>query len=59
MSDPMSDDINEPTPTIATRESFAAAVHWGLQTAIAQGARSITCVDASFEYWPLDDVGLL
>ena len=58
-SDANSEAMNEPAPTIATRESFAAALHWGFQTAIAQGARSVTCVDATFEHWPLDDVGLL
>ena len=48
-----------PPPLIDTRESFGAALRWGFETAAADGARCITCVDASFEHWPLDDLGLL
>ena len=48
-----------PPPTIDTRESFVAALRWGFETAAAEGARCITCVDPSFEHWPLDDPGLL
>ena len=46
-------------PSIDTRESFAAALRWGFENAAADGARCITCVDTSFEHWPLDDPGLL
>ena len=46
-------------PSIDTRESFAAALRWGFENAAADGARCISCVDASFEHWPLDDPGLL
>ena len=48
-----------PPPIIDTRESFQAALRWGFEHAAADGARCITCVDASFEHWPLDDAGLL
>lgn len=46
-------------PAIDTRASFAAAVCWGLQTAIAQGARRIVCVDPDFALWPWDDPAVL
>lgn len=46
-------------PTIDSRPSWLAALHWGVQTATARGARSITCVDADFAQWPLDDPSLL
>ena len=46
-------------PSIDTRESFAAALRWGFENAAADGGRCITCVDTSFEYWPLEDPGLL
>lgn len=49
----------KPPPTIDTRESFVAALRWGFESAAADGARCITCVDSSFEHWPLDDPGLL
>ena len=48
-----------PPPIIDTRESFSAALRWGFDAAVADGARCITCVDASFEHWPLEDPGLL
>ena len=51
--------MNATAPSIDSRESFTSALHWGFDAAIAQGARCITCVDASFEAWPLDDVALL
>jgi len=51
----MSDDA----PLIDTRAGWQAALRWGFETAIARGARRITCVDASFETWPLDDPALL
>ncbi len=46
-------------PRIDSREAFADGIHWGIAAAIADGTRSITCVDPSFELWPLDEVGLL
>lgn len=46
-------------PLIDSREAFAQAVSWGFETAMAQDARCITCVDPNFELWPLDDVALL
>jgi hypothetical protein len=48
-----------PLPIIDSRESFAGALRWGFETAAAEGARCITCVDPSFEHWPLDDPALL
>lgn len=35
------------------------ALRWGFDSAIAQQARCITCVSASFVVWPLDDAKLL
>ena len=52
------DEFSNP-PRIDSREAFAAAVHWGFASAIADGARSITCVDPNFELWPLNDAPLL
>ncbi len=46
-------------PTIDSRASWLAALHWAVQTATARGARSITCVDADFAEWPLNDPALL
>ena len=46
-------------PRIDSREAFADGVRWGFAAAMADGARSITCVDPSFELWPLDDAPLL
>lgn len=52
--------MNDSTvPRIDSRESFVAALHWGFEQALAQDARCITCVDASFEHWPLDEPLLL
>ena len=55
----MSTDPTPVPPRIDSREAFAQALHWGFDAAIAEGSRSITCVDASFENWPLDDMALL
>ena len=46
-------------PLIDARESFTAALRWGFETAIANGARCISCADPTFETWPLDDAELL
>jgi hypothetical protein len=53
--------MNEETqpPRIDSRAAFVAAINWGFQTAMAQNARQIVCVDADFALWPLDDAGLL
>ncbi len=48
-----------PAPAIASRADFAEAVRWGVQTAVAQGARRIVCVDADFSLWPWDDAAVL
>ena len=42
-------------PLIDSRVAFRAAVLWGLQSAIAQGARRIVCSDNDFRDWPWDD----
>jgi hypothetical protein len=46
-------------PRIDSSPALVAALHWGFETAIGAGARCLTCVDASFEAWPLDDPQLL
>ncbi len=46
-------------PRIDSHEAFTDAIRWGMAAAMADGARSITCVDPSFEWWPLDDLSLL
>jgi hypothetical protein len=51
--------VNEAAPTIDSRAGFEAAVIWGFETAIAQGARCITAVDTTFAGWPLDGRALL
>ena len=51
--------MSENPPPLGTREAFGAAVRWGFESAIADGARRITCVDRNFEDWPLDDAALL
>ncbi len=49
-----------PPPTIEGPEDFAPAVVWGIHTAIADGARTITAADIAFgENWPWDDAALL
>ena len=49
----------EAAPVIDSREAWQAAVAWGLDAAMARGARQVTCVDPGFESWPLDDPALL
>jgi hypothetical protein len=51
--------MNLNPPLIDSRETFAAALRWGFAQAVAQDARTITCVDPDFEHWPLDDETLL
>lgn len=46
-------------PRMDTPAAAAAALQWGLATAIAQGARQISCVSAHFTCWPLNDPALL
>ncbi len=46
-------------PAITSRDEFAAAVHWGVQTAAARGARRLCITDPNFADWPLDDPSLL
>lgn len=51
--------MNTPAPVIDTRDSFAAALRWGFEHALSEGARHLVLVDPSFEHWPLDDVRVL
>lgn len=51
--------MSDPIPLIDSRASFVAALRWGFERAVANGARCISCVDANFEEWPLDDAALL
>ena len=52
--------MNTPeAPRIDSQESFVAALRWGFDAALAQGARQILCVDPGFEAWPLDEPELL
>jgi hypothetical protein len=53
MTAPSSDDTPTP-PKIDSHVGFVAAIEWGFQSAIAEGARRIICVDADFALWPLD-----
>lgn len=46
-------------PTIDSRAAGQAALHWGFEAAMAEGARRIICVDRDWVAWPLlDDAGL-
>ncbi len=58
----MTESPAPPSPEPLRMDTPAAkrlALRWGLDTAMAQRARSITCVSARFEDWPLDDPTLL
>lgn len=46
-------------PAITHSTSWVQALLWGFETAMAQGARRITVVDAGFAGWPLGDEALL
>ena len=50
--------MNE-NPSITSRAEFGAAVRWGLETAIARGARRVWCTDPDFADWPLGEPALL
>lgn len=51
--------MNVPPPAIDSRAAFAAALAWGFQEAVAQGARRIVCCDGDFSQWAWDDVATL
>jgi hypothetical protein len=51
--------MTQTPPLIDSQASFVAALRWGFEAAIERGARQLLCVDARFEYWPLDDAELL
>ncbi len=46
-------------PLIGSRGEFLAAIAWGWQSAVAQGARRMMWIDNDFSDWPLDDAALL
>lgn len=46
-------------PVIDSRAGFHAALRWGVERAVARGARRLTWVDPDFASWPLDDATLL
>ena len=47
-------------PLMDSRASFVTALRWGFDTAFAQGARRIVCVDPDWADWPLwNDATLL
>lgn len=46
-------------PVIDSRAAFAAALHWGVEQAIARDARRIVAVDPDFADWPLGDAAWL
>ena len=54
-----SSPVPVPPPPIESRDAFSAALRWGFDRAIANGARCITCSDPTFEAWPLNDAALL
>ena len=56
---PPSPSALPPPPGIDSRDAFSAALRWGFDRAIVNGARCITCSDPTFEAWPLNDVALL
>ena len=56
---PSLSQMQTPPPSIDSREAFSAALRWGFDRAIVNGARCITCSDPTFEAWPLNDVALL
>lgn len=51
--------MNPAPSAFDTRAGFIAALHWGFDAAMAQGARRIVCCDPDFAEWPLDDEALL
>ncbi|MDP1646782.1 MAG: hypothetical protein Q8M01_01075 [Rubrivivax sp.] len=53
------DPPSDATPVIDGPAAWQAAVVWGIDAAMARGARRITCVDPDFEHWPLDAPALL
>lgn len=46
-------------PTIDSLAGWQAALRWGMSRAQAADARTITCIDTSFESWPLGDAEML
>ncbi len=60
MPDKLTDNPVTTPPVMVTPADAGPALRWGFDSALAQGARSITCVATRFDQpWPWDDVGLL
>jgi hypothetical protein len=57
--DPPMPAAEESPPVIDSRAGFHAALRWGVERAVARGARRLTWVDPDFASWPLDDAALL
>ncbi len=55
---PASPGSSAAAPPIDSRSSWAQALLWGFNAAIADGARQIVCMDRDFAHWPLDDAAL-
>jgi hypothetical protein len=51
--------MSDSLPKIDSRAGFQAALHWGFETAVGEGARCLTAVDPTFAEWPLDAPALL
>jgi len=56
--EPTPPDTPPAAPPITSRSEFIAALRWGFDHAIANGARRVVCVDRDFADWPLDDAAL-
>lgn len=59
MSTPTAGDAAPAPPVIDSRASAQAALRWGFDMAMAEGARRIVCLDRDWAAWPmLDDASL-
>lgn len=47
--------MNETAPVIDSRAAFHAALGWGFEQAVGQGAKQIVCADPDFADWAWDD----
>jgi len=58
-TDPNPGPTPPPVPQIASRADFAAALHWAMEQALADGARTLIAADPGFdEFWPWEDAAL-
>jgi hypothetical protein len=51
--------MTDAPPLIDSRAGFQAAVRWGLEQAVGQGARRLLVCDEELADWPLDEPPLL